>query len=87
MQVGFTGDHVSVGFIDIEGRLNDSLADFEHGVVIKKIGEVLVRIEDDESGADVSEDLVFFVPFDKVAEDFGLVEDSHVAHVFEELAL
>ena len=87
MQVGFTGDHVSVGFIDIEGRLKDSLADFEHGVVIEKVGEVLVRIEDDESGSDVSEDLVFFVPFDKVVEDFGLVQDSHVAHVFEELAL
>jgi hypothetical protein len=86
MQVCFSGDHVSVRLINVEGRLKDSLADFEHGVVIEKVGEVLVRIEDDEGGADVSEDEVLLVPFDQVVEYFGLVEDGHVAHVFEELA-
>jgi hypothetical protein len=46
-----------------------------------------VRIDDDECGSDIGEDLVLAVSFDEIPKDLRLVKDVHLAHVSMEVAL
>lgn len=55
-------------------------------MVIEEVWQVFVRIQNNEGWTNVSKDLIFFVPFNKVVEYFRLVEYCHVTHILEKFA-
>lgn len=82
-----SGHHVHMRYLILEVPVEDGLPHLVDYLFIEKSLNDAIRVDYDQGGSNVCENLIFFVPLDQIVEHFGLVEDIHFAHVRVQLPL